>query len=474
LEFTNDQLRKEVNERINTQEALALSEQRFRAIFETAKDCVYLKDTSLRYTLINPSMVALLGLPESEILGRTDFDLFGTSAGEHLTDVDKRVLNGEVVEEEHTRLVQGAPLTFLDIRAPLTNTQGEIGGICGIARNITERKAVSSPRGSFELSSRSRKMTDVISAARLVASTDSTVMITGESGTGKDRLARYIHDHSTRSSGPFYAINCAAIPSELAESELFGHEIGAFTGATRRKRGFLEIAEGGTILLNEIAEMPLDLQSKLLTFLDSRSFIRLGGEKSIRVSVRVMAATNRNLAEEISASRFRHDLFYRLNIFSMHLPPLRERLEDIPILVQELLSEVAPDFRYSGTAHQWRRIMEALTDYSWPGNIRELRNILERALIVSRGGPLKLEHLQVAWDQPPEARPRVSMPIDGSLTEVMGGIERSLIEEALQLSYGNKKKAAKLLGVSRFALARHMEKLGIHAPEDILPGNMSK
>ena len=235
MAFTNEQLRKEINERINTQESLALSEQRFRAIFETAKDCVYLKETSLTYTLVNPAMVALLGLPESEILGKTDFDLFGTSAGEHLSDVDTRILNGEIVEEEHTRLVQGVPLTFLDVHAPLINGRGEIIGICGMARNITERKAVSSPRGSFELSSRSSKMTDVISAARLVASTDSTVMITGESGTGKDRLARHIHDHSTRSSGPFYTINCAAIPSELAESELFGHEIGAFTGASEKK-----------------------------------------------------------------------------------------------------------------------------------------------------------------------------------------------------------------------------------------------
>jgi len=180
----------------------------------------------------------------------------------------------------------------------------------------------------------------------------------------------------------------------------------------------------------------------------------------------VMAATNRNLAEEISAGRFRHDLFYRLNIFSIQLPPLRERLEDIPMLVKELLSEVAPDFRYSRTAHQRRRMMEILTNYSWPGNIRELRNVLERAVIVSKGGPLKLEHLQVAWEKSPEDRPRVSMPIESSLPEVLGGIERSLIEEALQRSYGNKKKAAELLGVSRFALARHMEKLGIHTFTD--------
>ena len=220
--------------------------------------------------------------------------------------------------------------------------------------------------------------------------------------------------------------------------------------------------------------MPLDLQSKLLAFLDSMSFTRLGGEKSVRVNVRLIAATNRDLAGEISAGRFRQDLFYRLDIFSIQLPPLRERLEDIPMLVEELLSEVALDFRYKGTVHQWRRMMEILMDYSWPGNVRELRNVLERALIVSRGGPLKLEHLQVAWDKPPDARPRVSMPIDGSLPEVLGGIERSLIEKALQLSYGNKKKAAKLLGISRFAMARHMEKLGIHSIADNLPGNRCK
>ena len=462
VELANEQLRKEILERINTQEALALSEQRFRAIFETAKDCVYLKDTSLRYTFVNPSMATLLDLPESSILGKTDFDLFGTSAGEHLSGVDKRILNGEIVEEEHTRLVQGVPLTFLDIRAPVANAQGKIIGICGIARNITERTAVSSSRHSSSPSSRSGKMKTAISAARLVASSESTVMLMGESGTGKDRLARYIHDQSSRSSGPFYTINCAAIPSELAESELFGHEAGAFTGATRRKRGLLEIAEGGTLLLNEIGDMPFHLQSKLLAFLDSMSFTRIGGENSVTVNVRLIAATNRNLAEEISAGRFRQDLFYRLNVFSIRLPPLRERLEDIPMLVEELLSEVAPVFRYKDTAHERRRIIEILTNYSWPGNVRELRNVLERAVILSQGGPLKLEHLQVSQEQSPVDRLRLSMPIDSPLPDVLGGIERSLIKEALQRSYGNKKKAAKLLGLSRFALARHMEKLGIH------------
>ena len=462
VELANEQLKKEILERINTQEALALSEQRFRAIFETAKDCVYLKDTSLRYTFVNPSMATLLDLPESTILGKTDFDLFGTSAGEHLSAVDKRILNGEVVEEEHTRLVQGVPLTFLDVRAPLTNAQGEITGICGIACNITERTAVSSSRHSPNPSSRSGRMKTAISAARLVASSESIVMISGESGTGKDRLARYIHDQSPRSSGPFYTINCAAIPFELAESELFGHEAGAFTGATRRKRGLLEIAEGGTLLLNEIGDMPLHLQSKLLAFLDSMSFTRLGGVNSVTVNVRLIAATNRNLAEEISAGRFRQDLFYRLNVFSIRLPPLRERLEDIPMLVEELLSEVGPLFGYREAAHERRQIIEILTNYSWPGNVRELRNVLERAIILSQGGPLKLEHLQVSQEQSPVDRLRVSMPIDGPLPEVLGGIERSLIKEALQRSYGNKKKAAKLLGLSRFALARHMEKLGIH------------
>ncbi len=461
VKLVNEQLRNEIIERINTQESLALSERRFRAIFETAKDCVFLKDTSLKYTLVNPAMATLLDLPESEILGKTDSDLFGTSVGEHLRSLDKRILNGEVVEEEHTRLVQGVPITFLDVRAPVTNAQGEVIGVCGIARNITERKAVSSSHDSSELSSRSHAMKAVLSAARLAASSESTVMITGESGTGKDRLARYIHDHSARSSGPFYTINCAAIPSELAESELFGHEAGAFTGATRRKRGLLEIAEGGTILLNEIGDMPSHLQSKLLAFLDSMSFTRIGGEKSVRVNVRLIAATNRNLAEEILAGRFRHDLFYRLDVFSIRLPPLRERLEDMPILVEELLSEVAPAFGYRGTAHQWRRIMEILTNYSWPGNIRELRNVLERALIVSQGGPLKSEHFQVVWEQAPEDRLRTSMPIDRPLPEILGEIERSLINEALQRSFGNKKKAAELLGVTRFSLARHMEKLGI-------------
>ncbi len=466
VESVNAQLRKEILDRISTQESLALSEQRFRAIFETAKDCVFLKDSSLKYTLVNPAMAHLLDLPESAILGKTDFDLFGTSAGEHLRIVDERVLNGDVVEEEHTRPIQGVLMTFLEIRVPLTNASGETIGICGISRNITERKAVSSPRDSSELSSRSQTMAAVISAANLVASSETNVLITGESGTGKDRLARYIHDHSSRSSGPFYTINCAAIPHELAESELFGHEQGAFTGAKKRKRGLLEIAEGGTILLNEIGDMPFHLQSKLLAFLDSMSFTRLGGERTLEVNVRLMAATNKNLAEEISADRFREDLFYRLNVFSIQLPPLRKRLDDLPMLVEELLSELALEFGYTVKLQQPQRIMETLSNYSWPGNIRELRNVLERALIISKGSPLKSVHFQIPRGGSSEDRLRVPMPIEAPLPDVLGDIERSLIKEALQLSYGNKKNAAKLLGVSRYLLARHMEKLGIHTFDD--------
>jgi len=314
---------------------------------------------------------------------------------------------------------------------------------------------------------RSRAMSAAVAAARLAAGSDSTVLLTGESGSGKDYLARYIHDHSSRSAGSFYSINCAAIPSALAESELFGHEAGAFTGATKRKRGLLELAEGGTVLLNEIGELPLDLQAKLLAFLDTRTLTRVGGEKAHAVNVRLIAASNKNLVAEVSSGRFRQDLFYRLDVFSIGVPPLRERLDDLPALVQELISLLAPAFGYTGPVRLHPRVMDKLRRYSWPGNVRELRNVLERALILSGGGPLRVEHLQLERHESVAEAVPVSFPMHRPLSEVLDELERSFVEEALTRSGGNKTDAARLLGISRFALARHMRKLGIST--DSLP-----
>jgi len=465
LATANRELLKEMAERTKTQQALKRSEERFRAIFETTKDCVFIKDQNLRYTLVNPSMELLLELPASEIMKRRDEELFGTEAGNHLHQLDLRVLAGEIIEVEHTRPVKGISMTFLDMRAPMRNEHGQIVGVCGISRNITERTKTALPKEVAIEDGPSTIMRLTLAEARMAARTDIIILLTGESGSGKDHLARFIHENSGRSSGPFYSVNCAAIPPELAESELFGHEPGAFTGAKRKKRGLLELAEGGTLLLNEIGELPQHLQAKLLTFLDSRSFTRVGGENLVTVNARLIAATNRNLEEEVAKNRFRLDLFYRLNVLSIRVPPLRDRIEDIPALARQIISELEQELQLPDTPFVADSDMAKLCAYTWPGNVRELRNVLERAVIVSGGPQLKFDFL--GCDAPDSAVNSwtVSFPPRPSFVNVINEMRRSLIQEALSRARGNKQEASRLLGVSRFVLRRQMKTLGMDVPK---------
>jgi sigma-54 dependent transcriptional regulator, acetoin dehydrogenase operon transcriptional activator AcoR len=462
LAEANERLKREIAERARTQEALKKSEERLRTIFETAKDCIFIKDRNLRYALVNPAMEALLELPGEEIMQRTDHELFGVQTGNYLSELELRVLSGDIVETEQTRPVRGVPMTFLDIRAPMRSALGEIVGICGISRNITERAQTISSQGTAVDDAPSSAMRATLTEARMAARTDVIVLLTGESGAGKDHLARYIHTHSRRANGPFYAINCAAIPQDLAESELFGHEPGAFTGANRRKRGLLELAEGGTLLLNEIGELPLHLQAKLLTFLDTRSFTRVGGEISVTVSARVIAATNRHLAEEVTKGRFREDLYYRLNVLSIRLPPLRKRTEDLPILVEQIVVQLTGELQLATTPSISADEMEKLKRYQWPGNVRELRNVLERAVIVSDGRQLKFDFVESDAPDSPRSSWTVHFPPQPSLIHAIAQMRRNLIEEALSKANGNKQQASRLLGVSRFVLRRQMKTLGMN------------
>ncbi len=461
LEAANKQLRKEIYERKLAQQSLAASEERFRGIFETARDCVFIKNLALTYTFVNPYMTNLLDVSESEIVGKSDEELFGVAAGKHLREVDCRVLEGEVIEEEHTRPVKDTPMTFLDVRAPLTDSMGRVIGICGIARNVTERKGLESLDLAVDSEYVSPAMRAAIATARLAAASDSTVLITGESGSGKDHLARYIHEHSHRSCGPFYSINCAAIPPQLAESELFGHEAGAFTGAARRKRGLIELAEGGTLLLNEISELRAEIQSKLLTFFDTMSFTRVGGQTDLRVNVRLLAAANIDLYKEAVEGRFRKDLYYRLNVFTIRVPPLKERIEDLILIVNGLLSELAGRMGFATVPQYDSVIIEMLGCYDWPGNVRELRNVLERALILSQGKALRSEHIVLEPSRPLQDLPKPDWPRDKSFEDIVGSVQRELIENALKDCEGNKSQAANRLGISRFALARYIKKLNV-------------
>lgn len=459
LAVANRSLLNEIAERTRAQEALKASEERFRTIFETAKDCVFIKDRDLRYTLVNPSMENLLELQSSEIIKRTDESLFGPESADHLHQLDLRVLTGEIIEAEHTRPVRGIPMTFLDIRAPMRNEHGHIVGICGISRNITERTKTGPAKVIAVEDGPSAAMRSTLAEARMAAKTDIIILLTGESGAGKDHLARFIHDNSRRASGPFYAINCAAIPPELSESELFGHEAGAFTGAKRRKRGLLELAEGGTLLLNEIGELPLHLQAKLLTFLDTRSFTRVGGEKPVTVSARLIAATNRHLDEEVAKGRFRHDLYYRLNVLSIRVPSLKERTEDIPTLVKQIISQLDQELQLPSTPSVAAEDLAKLCAYKWPGNVRELRNVLERSVIVSEGPLLKFDFLACEATEASLGSWTIHFPPKPSFVQVVTDIRRNLVLEALARSKGNKQEASRLLGVSRYTLRRQLKTL---------------
>jgi transcriptional regulator with PAS, ATPase and Fis domain len=298
-------------------------------------------------------------------------------------------------------------------------------------------------------------MRRTLAEGRTVALSDGIVLLTGESGSGKDYLARFIHSRSKRSGGPFFAVNCAAVPAELAESELFGHEAGAFTGAGRRKRGLLELAEGGTLLLNEIGELSLNLQAKLLTFLDTRAFSRVGGISPVSVSARLIAATNRDLQTEVAQRRFRSDLFFRLNVFSITVPPLRERLEDLPLLVQELIAHLTADMQLPHAPEVDSGVLAALGSYPWPGNVRELRNVLERALMLSGGRRITMPALGLGRAES-DWSCTVTFPEGRTLRDITGEITRSLVAEALRRCGGSKRAAARLLGISHDSLYRFM------------------
>jgi two-component system NtrC family response regulator len=305
----------------------------------------------------------------------------------------------------------------------------------------------------------SRKVEEMIRKIHIVAQTRMNVLITGESGTGKELVARAIHDQSPRSNMSFLPVNCAAIPEGLLETELFGHEKGAFTGAVAARQGFMEIADGGTLFLDEIGEMPLALQVKLLRAIEQKEVIRVGGSDVIRVDIRIIAATNQDLKAKVADKTFREDLFYRLNVFNITVPPLRERRDDIPKLAGHLLGEIAVENNVTPKPlSAGARI--GLLAYQWPGNVRELRNAMETALLVARGESIE-------WgDLPPEILenilpPSHSGPIPLPSSRTLDEIEREAIVSALLETDGNKTQAAKMLGIGLRTLHRKVKEYGI-------------
>jgi two-component system response regulator PilR (NtrC family) len=301
-----------------------------------------------------------------------------------------------------------------------------------------------------------------------IASTKTNVLIVGESGTGKELVARAIHTESDRADAPFVALNCAAIPENLLESELFGHVKGAFTGAVGNKPGLFEAADGGTLFLDEVGELSLPLQVKLLRAIQEKTIRRVGGNSDRRVDVRIVAATNRRLEDEVAAGRFREDLYYRLNVIQLELPPLRERMEDLPLLVHYFVEKFARELGKSvrGLSEE---AMARLRAHSWPGNVRELENGIERAVALSRGEWIEEEAL-------PPSVGRAAAPLldamrrmpegDVGLDNLVADFERGLLVDALRRSGGVKKRAAQFLGISFRSFRYRLEKLGLENAGD--------
>jgi nitrogen regulation protein NR(I) len=332
--------------------------------------------------------------------------------------------------------------------------------------------AADSSGARFGIIGTSPGILDIYAVLERVADTPTTVLITGESGTGKELVARALHQHSSRKDKPFIKVNCAAIPKELIESELFGYERGAFTGAVASKPGRFELAGGGTLFLDEIGEIPIEMQVKLLRALQESEFERVGGIKTIRVDVRLVAATNRDLKKLIGAGTFREDLFYRLNVVPIRLPALRERAIDIPVLVEHFLRKFNERLKKS-VAGVEPEAMEVLQTYPWPGNIRELENVIERAVLFCDTQKLRTDDLPpevkgaspVYSAQLPEADLQAALASEGGLKEhvkvAMSRLEKELVSRALEQTSGNVTHAARLLKISRKGLQLKMKELGL-------------
>ncbi len=319
-----------------------------------------------------------------------------------------------------------------------------------ITENILLRKRLTEQYEYEDIIGRSEAMQEVFSMIKAVTDTNATVLITGETGTGKELVARAIHSNSSQRYGPFVATSCGALPETLLESELFGYEKGAFTGADRTKKGRFELAHGGTLFLDEVGDISMKTQIRLLRVLQEKSFSRLGGTEQIKVDVRLVSATNRDLVAAIEEGSFRSDLYYRLNVVSIQLPPLRERIDDVPLLAAHFINKYNVEFNKKFDRVD-RKAMDLMMDYHWPGNVRELENVIERALVIDQGPQMMVKHLPFCnIESPLTEEPR-------SLQEV----ERSHIEKMLQRNDWNIAKTARLLNIDRSTLHKKIKKFGL-------------
>lgn len=484
--FTSDKRKlrvafaRDITERREAERALRQSEERFAGIFRSAMDAIIIMDSDSHIDLFNEAAEKVFRCSASDAIGQP-LDRFlspqlraaiaeslhafasGDETHRYLWHEDGltaiRATEEEFpVEATFSRFtVSGETLYTIILRDvdEKTRSQAQIRRL--EQETLYLREEIDSERPFGEFVGSSAAILSVFKAAETVAGSESTVLITGETGTGKELVARAVHDASVRSNKPLVKINCAALPHGLIESELFGHEKGAFTGATMRRLGRFELADDGTIFLDEIGDMPADVQVKLLRVLQEGEFERVGGTRTIKVNVRVVAATNRNLQQAVEDGSFRADLFYRLHVFPIHVPALRERPEDIPLLVRYFVAKFAT--RSGKTVETIpNSAMNYLLAYEWPGNVRELENLVERAVILTQGTELEFGD----WLQRSVAGPGAGQQL------ALDDVQKNHILRVLKLAGGKvsgKGGAAELLGLKPTTLESRMKKLGIQRPQ---------
>lgn len=478
-------------------------ERENQLILRAAGEGIYGVNAEGKTTFVNPAAERMLGFTAAELVGRDMHSLVhhtrsdGSHYPVHECPIYAAFRDGTVhrVDDEVFWRKDGEPIVVEYTSTPIRD-RGRLVGAVIVFRDVTRRKQAEERlhvaleelnalkrrlelenaylqeqiRGEYhhgEIIGRSPAIQQVIHQIALVAPTDASVLITGESGTGKELIARAIHEASARRRRPLIRVNCAAIPRELFESEFFGHVKGAFTGALRDRVGRFELADGGTLFLDEVGELPLELQGKLLRVIQEGQFERLGEERTRKVDVRLIAATNRDLAREVAAGRFREDLYFRLAVFPIRSVPLRDRIEDIPLLAQHFLQRVARRLKRTGLRLTHGDIRR-LSEYDWPGNVRELENVIERAAILARGGRLQFELPAARSGQRPPAPARAPAP-DGDRAGLLTEAERrerdrANIVAALKICGGKvfgPGGAAELLGLKPTTLASRIKALGI-------------
>jgi PAS domain S-box-containing protein len=486
-------------ERMRADQRLRESEARYRDLYENAPNAYLIVGADGRVKSGNRRLAEMLGYPIDELVGALIHSFMpDTPAGKRRSmEVYRKHLAGEAVSgwELELRRKDGRPLWVNVWMEPGRGEDGAVQASRSFFVDVTDRvlaererarlreqnlylqEEIKSVHNFEQIIGRSPALMEVLGNVGRVAPTDASVLITGETGTGKELIARAIHSTSERKDKPLIKVNCAALPAGLVESELFGHEKGAFSGAIARRLGRFELADGGTIFLDEIGELPAEAQVKLLRVLQEHEFDRVGGGAPIRVDVRVIAAANRDLLKEVREKRFREDLYYRLNVFPVHLPPLRERRDDIPLLVHFLVNKFAQRVgrRLDGVG---RQTMQLLQDYPWPGNVRELENVLERAVILTTGSTLEIaadllpappeapaaEERLHPQDAEGDSGPTAAQPTPGQPPPSLAAVERDHILAVLRQTnwvITGPRGAAKVLGLHPSTLRNRMKKLGI-------------